>query len=61
MNNIIKRTGWLVTALVWTLGAGIPAVADDTELFSAQAPVGNTGQPNILFVLDTVIKNSINN
>jgi type IV pilus assembly protein PilY1 len=53
MNTRIKRAGCLVTALCWTLGAGIPAVADDVELFSAPAPVGNTGQPNILFILDT--------
>ncbi len=53
MNTRIKRTGCFATALCWTLGAGIPAVADDTELFSAPAPVGNTGQPNIMFILDT--------
>ena len=53
MNTAIKRAGSLVTALVWTLGAGIPAVADDTELFSAPAPSGLAGQPNVLFILDT--------
>ena len=53
MNNAIKRAGWLVTALGWTLGAGMSAVADDVELFSAAAPAGVAGQPNVLFILDT--------
>jgi len=52
MNNAIKRAGWLITALGWTLGSGMPAVADDTELFSAPAPAGIAGQPNMLFILD---------
>ena len=53
MNTAIKRAGWLVAALGWTLGAGMPAVADDTELFSGPAPSGSLGQPNVLFILDT--------
>ena len=53
MNNIIKRAGALGAALCWTLGAGIPAVADDTELFSGRAPGSISGQPNVLFILDT--------
>jgi len=39
MKTTIKRAGSLVTALCWTLVAGMPAVADDVELFSAPAPV----------------------
>ncbi len=53
MNTAIKRAGSLVTALAWTLGSGMSAVADDTELFSAAAPSGVAGQPNVLFILDT--------
>jgi type IV pilus assembly protein PilY1 len=51
MNTSKTRFGAVLLGGLWTLGAGLPAVADDTELFvqtSANAGV----RPNILFVID---------
>ena len=40
--------------MLWALGSGIPAIADDTELFlSDSSQASSTVRPNILFILDT--------
>src|SRR5688572_6901210 len=51
MNTSKTRCGAVLLGGLWTLAAGLPAVADDTELFvqtSANAGI----RPNILFVID---------
>ena len=49
-----KRGTWILAGTLWALGSGIPAFADDTELFVSSAnPSTTTIQPNILFVIDT--------
>ncbi len=54
MNTLSKRTCWLATGLLVSLGCGPVAYADDTELFVAAADPTITGaQPNILFIIDT--------
>ncbi|HEX9875821.1 MAG TPA: PilC/PilY family type IV pilus protein [Gammaproteobacteria bacterium] len=53
MNTKFKRSFWTVIGVSWAVLSGLPAVADDTELFVADvADLGNA-QPNILFILDT--------
>ena len=52
--RIWQRAAALGVALTLTLGAGLPAGADDIELFVATQSPGDTGaRPNILFVIDT--------
>ena len=49
-----KRGTWLLTGTLWALGSGIPAFADDTELFvSNSSQFADTARPNILFIIDT--------
>ncbi len=46
-----EHIAWLCVGALWTLAAGTPALADDTELFVDHS--GRSGaQPNILFILD---------
>ena len=45
------RLGALTVGAVWTLISGLPAVADDTELFVSTS--ANAGiRPNVLFIID---------
>jgi len=54
MNNASKHLGWVATGLLLSLGSGPMALADDTDLFIANADPAVTGAlPNILFVMDT--------
>lgn len=54
MNTFLKRSPWIATGLLLTLGSGPMAWADDTELFIANAdPLVTGAKPNILFILDT--------
>ena len=49
-----KRGTWLLAGTLWALGSGIPAFADDTELFvSNTSQFADTIRPNILFIIDT--------
>jgi type IV pilus assembly protein PilY1 len=51
MNTNTTRLGALTLGVLWALGAGLPAVADDTELFvQTSANVGV--RPNVLFIID---------
>jgi type IV pilus assembly protein PilY1 len=51
MNLHHTRIGALLLGAVWMITAGLPAVADDTELFVSTS--GGSGiKPNILFVID---------
>jgi type IV pilus assembly protein PilY1 len=46
------RTFSFLIGAFWTLCAGAPAVADDTELFVGGAAIRSAASPNILFILD---------
>ena len=45
------RMSWLGLGALWALTSGLPAVADDTELFIGNS-LGSQARPNILFVID---------
>ncbi len=45
------RMSWLGLGAFWALASGMPAAADDTELFIGNN-LSSQAQPNILFVLD---------
>ncbi len=45
------RMSWLGLGALWALTSGLPAVADDTELFIGNS-LSSQAQPNILFVID---------
>ena len=52
--QFFSKSSALCGALGLILGAGAPAVADDTELFIASTdPLISGAQPNILFIIDT--------
>lgn len=54
MNSLRNKFGWMATGFLWAGLSGLPALADDTELFvGSTAGAGAGVQPNILFVLDT--------
>jgi type IV pilus assembly protein PilY1 len=42
---------WFGLGALWALAAGMPAVADDTELFIGNS-LSSTARPNILFIVD---------
>jgi type IV pilus assembly protein PilY1 len=46
-----SRMNWLGVGALWALAAGMPAVADDTELFIGNS-LSSSAQPNILFIID---------
>jgi type IV pilus assembly protein PilY1 len=48
-----KRITWLAAGMLWALTSGLPASADDTELFVGDATLYPQSLPNILFILDT--------
>ena len=49
-----KRGTWILAGTLWALGSGIPAFADDTELFvSDSSQFVDIVRPNILFIMDT--------
>ena len=45
------RISWLGLGAFWALASGMPAVADDTELFIGNS-LSSQAQPNILFIID---------
>src|SRR5690606_14771879 len=51
MNLQTRRVTWTSAGLVLALTAGMPVIADDTELMLSTPNTG--GKPNILFILDT--------
>ena len=51
MSELTKRIGTLTIGTLWALAAGLPAVADDTELFTG-LNTNTTWRPNILFIVD---------
>ncbi len=48
-----NKTCWLGICAAATIAAGLPAVADDTELLLVNPGVGQQPTPNVLFILDT--------
>ena len=46
------RMSWLGLGALWALTAGLPAVADDTELFIGSSLNTVHALPNVLFVID---------
>ncbi|MEE8305808.1 MAG: hypothetical protein V3R81_01010, partial [Gammaproteobacteria bacterium] len=48
-----QHTAWLAAGMLWALTAGLPAAADDTELFVGDSTLYPSSLPNILFILDT--------
>ncbi len=53
MNIKLKRSTWTAIGASWAMLSGLPAVADDTELFVTNVNAFGDAQPNILFILDT--------
>ncbi len=54
MKTSSKRIAWLTFGLILAFGSGSTALADDTELFIANAdPLATGAKPNILFIIDT--------
>ena len=54
MSVTSRRGAWLLTGTLWALASGIPAFADDTELFvSNSSQFSTTARPNVLFIIDT--------
>ena len=54
MTSASNRCAWLLAGTLWAMVSGLPATADDTELFVSDASVlQNSGQPNVLLILDT--------
>ncbi len=53
MNSIAKRSLWLLIGVAWAGLSGLPAMADDTELFVTDPALLDKSPPNILFILDT--------
>jgi type IV pilus assembly protein PilY1 len=51
MNLSNARIGWLAVGALWAFVSGLPAVADDTELFIGTS-LSSTAHPNILFIVD---------
>lgn len=51
MNFIRSRAAWIAAGIAWALVAGLPAAADDTEIFFVD-PENIENRPNILFILD---------
>ncbi len=51
MRIIGSRAAWLAAGIGWALVAGVPAGADDTEIFFVD-PDNIENKPNILFILD---------
>jgi len=58
MNLTSKQLTWFGAGALWGLVVGLPAVADDTELFTGSATA--QGAPNILFILDDSISMGTN-
>ena len=54
MNSInLKRSLSLLIGTSWAVLSGLPAVADDTELFVTDPSLLGNQQPNILLIIDT--------
>ena len=48
-----KRFTWAGVALILTIAAGSPAVADDVELLLSTPAASNAAKPNVLFIIDS--------
>jgi len=53
MNSNTKRSIWLLVGAAWAGLSGLPALADDTELFVTDPALLADTTPNILFIIDT--------
>ncbi|MDH3481525.1 MAG: hypothetical protein OEM50_07380, partial [Gammaproteobacteria bacterium] len=53
MNSLNTRTLSIGTSFLLTILAGVPAVADDTELLVVDPSTTSATPPNIMFILDT--------
>ena len=52
MNAIRSRIAAVVIGTLWTIAAGAPALADDTEIY-VNLESASGAQPNVLFIIDT--------
>jgi type IV pilus assembly protein PilY1 len=52
MNFHSKHIGWLGFGALWAILSGVPAMADDTELFVGVHCAASMTRPNILFIID---------
>lgn len=49
-----QNVTWLAAGMLWALISGLPAAADDTELFvGSTATLNPAARPNVLLILDT--------
>ena len=53
MNTTTQRGLWSLVGVTWATLSGLPALADDTELFVTDPTLLSNAQPNILLILDT--------
>jgi type IV pilus assembly protein PilY1 len=48
-----RKTTWMSVSCAFALLAGMPAIADDTELLLINPDPSNNPKPNVMFILDT--------
>ncbi|MCG8369132.1 MAG: hypothetical protein MJA32_01315 [Proteobacteria bacterium] len=53
MNRVIRKTTGTVLGVMLALAAGVPALADDTELLLVAPTDPSQLKPNVMFILDT--------
>ncbi len=54
MTVTTNRCVWLLVGTLWMVVSGLPATADDTELFVSDTDLPqSSGRPNVLLILDT--------
>lgn len=53
MSAFKRHITWTVSGILLAMLSGVPAMADDTELLLAPAPVGSSNKPRVMFIIDT--------
>ena len=48
-----RKTTWMSVSCAFALLAGMPAIADDTELLLINPDPSNNPKPNVMFILDS--------